>query len=172
MLEPKLDVIAAECRPGTLVYSHYVDGMVDRLGEAISRRGLRVGRFTGEHKAGLQSFLDNRIDVLVASQPISVGVDGLQRVSDKLVVASLPWTGAAWEQLVGRLVRQGTTFDVVEVVVPEVVLPGRARDGSDWSWDRRRMDRIKYKMTLADRRSMVSKPSAIWDRPAIGHPGF
>jgi Hypothetical methyltransferase len=150
MLGPKLDVIAAECRPGTLVYSQYVEGMVDRLGEAISRRGLRVGRFTGEHKGGLQSFLDGQIDVLVASQPISLGVDGLQRVSDKLVVASLPWTGAAWEQLVGRLVRQGSNFEEVEVVVPEVVLPGRARDGSDWSWDRRRMDRIKYKMTLAD----------------------
>ena len=153
MLGPKLDVIAAvQRRPGTVVYSQYVAGMVDRLAEAISSVASGVGRFTGEDKRWAPSSpLDGRIDVLVRIPadlrrrrwpPESVG-----QARGGLSTLDRCCLGTARRPARGL---QASTFEEVEVVVPEVVLPGRARDGSDWSWDRRRMDRIKYKMTLAD----------------------
>src|SRR5262249_45343417 len=75
------------------------------------------------------------------------GVDGLQYVCNRLIVVSLPWTSAEYEQLVGRLWRQGAAYDKVEVIIPQVVL---ARDGDMWSWDKMRLHRIQYKRTLAD----------------------
>jgi hypothetical protein len=59
----------------------------------------------------------------------------------------LPWTSAEYEQLIGRLYRQGSAFDKVEVIIPQVVLE---YNGDIWSWDKMRMHRIQYKKTLAD----------------------
>ena len=39
--------------------------------------------------------------------PIGTGVDGLQHVCDRLVFASLPWTHAEYEQIIGRIKRKG-----------------------------------------------------------------
>lgn len=74
-------------------------------------------------------------------------MDGLQYVCNRLIVACLPWTSAGYEQLLGRVYRQGSAFHDVEVFIPQVVL----RNGADeWSWDRQRLARIHYKKTLAD----------------------
>jgi len=78
---------------------------------------------------------------------VGTGVDGLQYVCNRMIVISLPWTSAEYEQLIGRLYRQGSAFDKVEVIVPQVVLE---HNGDVWSWDRMRMNRIQYKKTLAD----------------------
>jgi len=73
----------------------------------------------------------------------------LQFVCNRLVFVSLPWTSADYEQVVGRLHRQGSAFDKVEVFVPLVEL--RRGEGADaWSWDRTRLQVIQYKRTLAD----------------------
>lgn len=64
-----------------------------------------------------------------------------------MIVVSLPWTSAEYEQLIGRLYRQGSAFDKVEVIIPQVVLE---HNGDIWSWDKMRMHRIQYKKTLAD----------------------
>jgi hypothetical protein len=74
-------------------------------------------------------------------------VDGLQYVCNRLIVACLPWTSAGYEQLLGRIYRQGSTFHDVEIFIPQVVLQNGA---DEWSWDRQRLARIRYKKTLAD----------------------
>jgi hypothetical protein len=54
---------------------------------------------------------------------------------------------AGYEQLLGRVYRQGSAFHDVEVFIPQVIL----QNGNDeWSWDRQRLARIRYKKTLAD----------------------
>ena len=45
--------------------------------------------------------------MLVASQPLANGYDGLQNVCHNLIFNSLPWTWAKLEQAVGRIARHG-----------------------------------------------------------------
>jgi hypothetical protein len=87
------------------------------------------------------------VDILLASRPVGTGLDGLQAVCRRLVFLSLPWTSAEYEQIIGRLRRQGGRFGEVEIVIPQVVLD---HDGDTWSWDRGRMEVIRYKRTLSD----------------------
>ncbi len=147
LLDAKLETIIASLKKGTLVYTHYLTGLVAPLRRAIEKAGFKVGYFTGEDKSGLEPFKQGKIDVLIGSVPVGTGVDGLQYVCNRMIAVSLPWTSAEYEQLVGRLYRQGSAFDKVEVVIPQVVLEN---DGNVWSWDKMRMHRIQYKKTLAD----------------------
>ena len=59
----------------------------------------------------------------------------------------LPWTNAEYEQIVGRIRRQGSAFGEVKIIVPQVTLD---HEGDTWSWDQRRMACIHYKRTLSD----------------------
>jgi len=147
LLDAKLETIIASLKKGTLIYTHYLTGLVTPLRHAIEKAGFKVGLFTGEDKSGLDAFKKGKVDVLIGSVPVGTGVDGLQYVCNRMIVISLPWTSAEYEQLIGRLYRQGSAFDKVEVIVPQVVLE---HNGDIWSWDRMRMNRIQYKKTLAD----------------------
>ena len=69
--------------------------------------GWKVGFYTGDDKTGLEGFLNGDIDVLIGSSAIGTGVDGLQQVCNRLIVNVLPWTAAEFEQLKGRIYRQG-----------------------------------------------------------------
>ena len=73
-------------------------GSSDHSDVAIEARGAYTGK-TDDHD--LKDFMN----------PISTGVDGLQRVCDTLIINVLPWTSAEYDQLRGRLWRQeGTTL--------------------------------------------------------------
>ena len=147
LLDAKLETILASLKKGTLIYTHYLTGLVTPLRHAIEKAGFKVGMFTGEDKSGLDLFKKGKVDVLIGSIPVGTGVDGLQYVCNRMIAVSLPWTSAEYEQLIGRLYRQGSVFDKVEVIVPQVVLE---HNGDIWSWDRMRMNRIQFKKTLAD----------------------
>ena len=149
MLKAKLPDLMSWVRPGTLIYTQFVEGIVDTLRDTILAAGLRPAIFTGQDKTGLAEFIDQRTaDILIGSAPVGTGVDGLQRVCNRLVFACLPWTAAEYEQIVGRLHRQGSEFDTIEVIVPQVVLKGPSNE--EWSWDRLRWQRIQWRRTLAD----------------------
>ena len=85
--------------------------------------------------------------MLIASSAISTGVDGLQHVSSTLVVNVLPWTHAEFEQLKGRVWRQGQHADRVRVVVP---VTWAEVDGVRWSWCEQKLERIAFKRSVAD----------------------
>jgi hypothetical protein len=98
LLPAKLEAVRDRIRPGTLVYSHYVDGMIEPIRSYIEGLGHSVGLYTGEDKSGLEPFLSGRADVLVGSKPVGTGLDGLQARCDNVVILSLPWTSAEYEQ--------------------------------------------------------------------------
>jgi hypothetical protein len=106
-----------------------------------------ISLFTGEEKTGLEQFCKGQVDVLIGTAPVGTGVDGLQYICNRLIVVSLPWTSAEYEQLIGRLYRQGSAFEKVEVIIPQVVL---AHKDDIWSWDKMRWHRIHWKKTLSD----------------------
>jgi hypothetical protein len=147
LLRPKLHSVGDYFRPGTIVYTHYVDGIVPVIRDYIEQLGLRVGLYYGSDKSGLEPFKQRKLDVLIGSSSIGTGVDGLQKVADRLVMLCLPWTGAEYEQIIGRIRRQRSAFRRVEIIVPQIVLDAA---GSSWSWDRGRMACIQFKRTLSD----------------------
>ncbi|MCA9606145.1 MAG: hypothetical protein KC619_11150, partial [Myxococcales bacterium] len=148
----RLPTIVASLAPGkkTLIYTHYVDGIVDQLREAVLGAGLRPGLFTGHSDdTDLLEFKDPKgsVDVLIASSRVSTGVDGLQHVCNELVINSLPWTNAEYEQLRARLWRQGTRFDKVRVVIPVTYA---YVNGERWSYCESKLHRLEYKKSIAD----------------------
>jgi len=147
LLPAKLEAARGYIREGVIVYSHYVEGMLEPIRRYVERLGYRAGFYTGSDKTGLDDFLTGRVDVLIGSKPVGTGLDGLQKVCNRIIAVSLPWTSAEWEQLEGRIRRQGTAFERVSMVVPQVILEHK---GEEWSWDKRRWRAIEYKRTLSD----------------------
>ena len=100
------------------------------------------------YQDSLDEFIRGDSEVLVASiKCAGTGVDGLQSVCNRAIFFQLPWTSTEFEQTVGRLDRDGTDFDSVEVFLPmtDVSLP----DGERWSWCRSKLDRIESKRDIA-----------------------
>jgi hypothetical protein len=86
--------------------------------------------------------------VLIASlRCVGTGVDGLQAVCNRAVFFQLPWTSTEFEQAVGRLDRDGTEFESIQVYLPitDIHLP----NGERWSWCRSKLDRISSKRDIA-----------------------
>jgi hypothetical protein len=147
LTEVRLPAIIAALRPRTVVYTHLVEGIATGLESAIRSAGWSVGMYTGEDKSGLASFLSGQTDVLVMSGVGGTGLDGLQRVSDQLIVNVLPWTAAEFDQLQGRLWRQGQESKHVRVVLP---VTHADLGGRRWSWCEQKLARIRFKRGLAD----------------------
>jgi SAM-dependent methyltransferase len=143
----RIPAILKELRPKTIVYTHYVEGIVDQLKEAIEEAGWSVGFHMGGNKSGRNDFIDGSADILIASSAMATGVDGFQRVCDRLILNIPPWTSAELEQLEGRLNRQGQAHDTLSIIMP--VTYG-VDDGEHWSWDEGRLARLQNKQTVAD----------------------
>lgn len=158
LTEQRLPVIIENIKPGekVLIYTHYVDGIVAVLRDALVGAGLRVGMLTGEtDDTHLKAFLGDKktlettdpVDVLIASSRVGTGVNGLQYVCQKLIINALPWTNAEYEQLVGRLFRQGSRFDKVDVIIPVTFA---TVNGERWSYCESKLHRLEYKKSIAD----------------------
>ena len=136
-------------KKGTIVYTHYVNqGIVTSIKKTLEQIGFKVGCYTGHEDADeraniVKAFQNGNIDILIGSKPIVEGVDGLQYVCDRLIAVSLPWTASDWNQLLGRIYRQGSKFKDIAVIVPQIVI-------DKWSYDKRRMNIILYKKTLGE----------------------
>jgi superfamily II DNA or RNA helicase len=152
LLPVKLEAIRKAIRSGTVIYLDYVEGMVPVVRSFVESLGLSVAEYTGDTDTAEREqvkgrFINGTIDVLIGSRAIGLGVDGLQRRCDQLIMLSLPWTAAAYEQVIGRVYRQGSTFKTVDVLLPQVIV---AMDGERWSWDEQRYRLVEDKRTLSD----------------------
>jgi superfamily II DNA or RNA helicase len=127
----------------TIIYTEYVTDVIRKLSDAVKDAGYSFALYTGSDRTGFKRFLDRNVQVLIASRPISVGVDGLQHICNRLIINTLPWTNAQYQQLLGRLVRKGQIRDVVHVYVIKASVGGYRYDQLKW-------DRIQFKRTLAD----------------------
>jgi hypothetical protein len=143
----RLPVILNEVRRKTLIYTYYVHGIDRILRDALVAAGWSVGFYTGEDKSGLEAFIEGDLDILIGSSAISTGVDRLQHVCNRLIVNVLPWTAAEFEQLKGRIFRQGQASDRVTLVIP---LTYAEVNGERWSWCESKMQRLKFKKSVAD----------------------
>ena len=147
LTQARLPVIREQIKPKTLIYTHYIQGIDKILYDALTEDGWSVGFYTGDDKSGLDAFVDGSLDVLIGSSAISTGVDRLQEVCNRLIINVLPWTHAEYLQLKGRIYRQGQKQDKVEVIVPVTYA-----EFSDqrWSWCESKLQRLKFKKSIAD----------------------
>lgn len=100
----------------TIIYTEYVTGIISKLETAVKTAGFSYTLFTGEMK-DLEPFREGKVQVLIASRPVSVGVDQLQYGCDRLIWNMLPYTNALYEQTIGRLDRNGQKKDVDVFVI-------------------------------------------------------
>jgi superfamily II DNA or RNA helicase len=143
----RLPIIREYVRPKTLIYTYNVELIDKLLRDALIEDGWTVGFYTGDDHTGLDDFVDGDLDVLIGSSAIGTGVDRLQRVCNRLIVNVLPWTAAEFEQLKGRIYRQGQRQDTVTIVLP---LTYAVINGERWSWCESKMKRLKFKKSIAD----------------------
>jgi len=127
----------------TIIYTEYVEDIIQKLSTAVEKVGCSYALYTGFDRSGLTRFLNKKVQVLIASRPLSVGVDGLQHICNRLIINTLPWTNAQYQQLIGRLVRKGQIRDVVHVYLVKASIGGYQYDELKWK-------RIQFKRTLAD----------------------
>ena len=114
------------------------DAVEEKLGKGT------VAIYTGENHSGKDLFIKGDRQVLIASRPIAVGVNGLQHVCNRLIINTLPWTNANYQQLLGRLIRYGQKKEKVDVFVIRASLDG-------WKYDEQfKWSRILIKKTIAE----------------------
>lgn len=152
ILPYKLDIVKNQLSKGTIIYTPYVDGIVDVVKSFCEAKGFSCGYFIGEDKSGMKDFLKGNLDILIASSSISVGVDGLQKVSNKLIKLLTPWTSSENTQLEGRINRQGSLFESVDIVEPVVklTLPSEGCESIIYSRDDYRQNTANFKKTIAN----------------------
>ena len=143
-----LELIDGPC----IIYTEYVnssqdrrsDRIIDMLEEAVKNAGHSVAIYTGEDHTGKDLFVNGQRDVLIASRPIAVGVNGLQWRTNRLIINTLPWTNANYQQLIGRLIRYGQKKEKVDVFIIRASLDG-------WKYDEQfKWGRILIKKTIAE----------------------
>lgn len=137
----------------TIIYTQFIKKLVPNIKKELKNGGITFREYTGdidseERNRIISDFGSGEFDVILASSPITTGVDGLQKYCDNIIIMSLPWTNAEYTQLIGRINRQGSEFKQVNIIIPQVSI--RLDDGTMWSWDKKRFAIIKSKQTLSD----------------------
>jgi hypothetical protein len=143
----RIPTILQQLKRHTIVYTYYVTDIIPMLYQAIRHAGWSVGIYQGGDDQVIDKFKAKKIDILIASNPIATGIDGLQNVCNRIIINSLPWTSAEYEQLCGRVWRYGQKK---KVEIKLVFTGGTDRKGDVFSWDEQRWGRIGYKRKLAD----------------------
>ncbi len=172
LIIPKLENCKHLIKPGVVLYIQYVGHTIEIInkwlqkngigyvlytgigaeltedeetGEMIKVRDEELKKFIGDPKRGIQG--SHIAKILIASSVLRTGVDGLQKVSNTIIMLNLPWTYADYEQLKGRLIRKNSAFDKVNIYIPMISL--KLKSG-EWSWDRAKWEILQYKKDLSD----------------------
>ena len=178
LVKPKLDSLSECLTKGTktVIFISYIKNTLRPLSNWLTNRGFSYCTYTGNDKEAeeegfkdaLDQFINGSTEVLIASiKCVGTGVDGLQATCNRAIFFQLPWTSTEFEQAVGRLDRDGTEFDSIDVFLPitDINLP----NGEQWSWCRSKLDRINSKRDIAkaavdgevpDAASMISPSEA------------
>ena len=158
LVKPKIDSLneCLERNKKTVIFITLIQNTLVPICDFLQKNGFSYSVYTGGEKeakeAGfddsLDEFINGKTEVLVASiQCAGTGVDGLQSVCNRAIFFQLPWTSTEYEQAVGRLDRDGTEFESVDVFLPitNIHLP----NGEQWSWCQSKLDRIRSKKDIA-----------------------
>jgi superfamily II DNA/RNA helicase len=150
--------ISAAVAPGekVIIYSMLRGGgIMEALVGKMRSEGHGVLVYDGEQERDIKKDILHQFttmgplapNVLLCTDAMATGIDRLQYVCSKVIFNILPWTFAQYEQLIGRVWRQGQRQQV-EVVLPIPYV--RTASGRVWSYDMSKLRRLFDKRTLAD----------------------
>lgn len=157
LLKNKLNSIISEIKEKTIIYTHYHSSnkMLKIIKDFLNENNISNNFYSYNENDSIDNreqiineFGKGKFDVLIASSPISTGVDGLQKISNRMIILSLPWTSAEYHQLLGRIDRRGSVFNNVDIIIPQLFV--KMENNNEWSWDNKRYNIIDYKKTLSD----------------------
>lgn len=146
-------------RNGTAIYTEYTygDKMLFELKDLVEDQ-LHLSaciysgecKTTDEDKNSLEEFIGGKKDVLIGTKSMCEGVDGIQLVSNCLILHTIPSVWSVMHQLIGRFDREGSNFidEGVDVFVPMVVF--QLGDGKVTSFDKRRWQVSMYRKIKDD----------------------
>ena len=134
-------------KKGTVIYTEYTYGdriLMDLKNLVEDRLHLSACIYSGDCKEtedgehSIEEFVKGKKDVLIGTKSMCEGVDGLQLVSNRVILHTVPSVWSVMHQLVGRFDRQGSNFveEGVDVFVPMVVF--YLKNGKTTSFDKRR----------------------------------
>jgi len=119
LTDARIPMIIKKINGQTVIYTdnvgtalHDEPTIIEKLENALKNKGYSYAMYTGDRQDGFDEFIDGERQVLIASAPIAVGVDRLQYKCSNLIFNTLPWTHAGYQQIVGRIARQGQTKPV------------------------------------------------------------
>lgn len=153
----KFDAYKHLIKKGTIIYTEYTygDKILYELRDLVKQLGFSVGIYSGNNKSAENSkeyldsiaeFVAGQKDVLIVTKSLCEGTDGLQEVSNRLILHSIPTVWSTAHQLVGRIDREMNCNFIeegVDVYIPMVVF--KLNDGSTTSFDRRKWLMCMYR---------------------------
>jgi len=158
-LELKFDAYKHLVKKGTVIYTEYTygDRILMNLKDLVEDQlGLTACIYSGDCKEtddgshSIKEFISGNKDVLIATKSMCEGVDGLQKVSNRVILHTVPSVWAIMHQLIGRFDRQGSNFidEGVDVYVPMVVF--HLKDGTTTSFDKRKWKKAMFRKVNDD----------------------
>ena len=152
----KFDAYKHLIRKGTVIYTEYTygDKMLFDLKDLVEDKlHLSACIYSGEYKeydgetkenkdgylkTSIDDLIEGNKDVLIGTKSMCEGVDGIQWVSNRVILHTIPSVWSVLHQLIGRFDREGSNFveEGVDVFVPMVVF--QTKDGGTTSFDKRR----------------------------------
>lgn len=158
-LELKFDAYKPLVKKGTVIYTEYTYGdriLMDLKDLVEDQLGLTACIYSGGCKEtddgshSIDEFVSGNKDVLIATKSMCEGVDGLQKVSNRVILHTVPSVWSVMHQLIGRFDRQGSNFvdEGVDVYVPMVVF--YLEDGTTTSFDKRRWKKAMFRKVKDD----------------------
>lgn len=169
---------------GTTIYTEYTndDSFLYELKSLVEALGFSACIYSGETKQSgllsstkdgsfrelnsIEAFISGRFDVLIGTRAMCEGVDGLQKVCNKIILHTIPSLWSSFHQLIGRFDRRGSNFidEGVDVYVPMVMFTDK--NGKPTSFDKRRwnyMDirRIKDDITKGGHLEEISEADKV-----------
>lgn len=158
-LELKFDAYKHLVKKGTVIYTEYTygDRILMNLKDLVEDQlGLTACIYSGDCKEtddgshSIKEFISGNKDVLIATKSMCEGVDGLQKVSNRVILHTVPSVWAIMHQLIGRFDRQGSNFidEGVDVYVPMVVF--HLEDGTTTSFDKRKWKKAMFRKVNDD----------------------
>ena len=149
LTDARIPEIVKRIKGQTIIYTDNVGTalndektIVQKLINAVKSKGCSYGLYVGGDDTGFEQFKNGKCQVLIASLPISVGVDELQYNCHNLIFNTLPWTHAGYEQIVGRVVREGQKHSVNIHIIKAKIGP--------FTPDEDRIAALQFKRELAD----------------------
>lgn len=146
-------------KKGTVIYTEYTYGdriLMDLKDLVEDTLHLSACIYSGDCKEtdegshSIDEFVGGNKDVLIGTKSMCEGVDGLQKVSNRVILHTVPSVWSVMHQLIGRFDRQGSNFieEGVDVFVPMVVfyLDG----GRTTSFDKRRWKLAMFRKVKDD----------------------